>query len=326
MNDCMTTTLEKIRQQIGVGKVDDAKRALQTFGETEENQCDLLVVRGYLAELDRDMETAFSAYEQALKLDPAHPEATFRSARLADLCGDDNLAMVRYEQCTRLPEVPIHALINLAVLYEDRGKLREAEACLKNVLAQYPDHFRARHFLKSVKCSYTMVYDERTQREREKHSAVMDVPIADFELSVRSRNCLRTMNIRTVGDLLRVTETELLSYKNFGETSLAEIKAMLTQRGLRLGQALQAVEPPAPSPSTLRFAGAGDGASYLHKPVSELELSVRARKCLQMLAVTSLGELATRTEGELLSMKNFGQTSLVEIKRQLALYGLKFRE
>ena len=53
---------------------------------------------------------------------------------------------------------------------------------------------------------------------------------------MRARNCLKKMEIRTLGDLLKVSENELLSYKNFGETSLVEIKHMLTARGLRLGQ------------------------------------------------------------------------------------------
>ena len=47
------------------------------------------------------------------------------------------------------------------------------------------------------------------------------------------------MNIRTLGDLLNITEAELLSYKNFGETSLREIKAILETKNLRLGMALE---------------------------------------------------------------------------------------
>ena len=65
---------------------------------------------------------------------------------------------------------------------------------------------------------------------------MLDTPVTDFELSVRARNCLKKMNIRTLGDLLKVSEAELLSYRNFGETSLVEIKNMLSSKGLRLGQ------------------------------------------------------------------------------------------
>ena len=63
----------------------------------------------------------------------------------------------------------------------------------------------------------------------------------------------------------------------------------------------------------------------LNKPVSEIELSVRSRKCLQRLGIVTLGELAARTEAELLGAKNFGVTSLNEIKQRLADHGLSLR-
>ena len=85
-------------------------------------------------------------------------------------------------------------------------------------------------------------------RRGDRRSAVLDIPITDFELSVRSRNCLKKMNIRTLGDLLKTTEQELLSYKNFGETSLNEIKALLAQKGLRLGQAADDPRTPCAAP------------------------------------------------------------------------------
>src|ERR1700730_12564982 len=84
-----------------------------------------------------------------------------------------------------------------------------------------------------------MYYDEDSDRSGDRRNAVLDIPISDFELSVRSRNCLKKMNLRSLGDLLRTTESELLSYKNFGETSLNEIKALLAQKGLRLGQSAE---------------------------------------------------------------------------------------
>jgi DNA-directed RNA polymerase subunit alpha len=62
------------------------------------------------------------------------------------------------------------------------------------------------------------------------------------------------------------------------------------------------------------------------KSVADLELSVRSRKALQRLNINSLGELASRTEDELLGCKNFGQTSLNEIKQQLGAFGLSLRK
>ena len=62
------------------------------------------------------------------------------------------------------------------------------------------------------------------------------------------------------------------------------------------------------------------------KSVADLELSVRSRKALQRLNIVSVGELASRTEAELLGCKNFGQTSLNEIKQQLASLGMALRK
>ena len=64
----------------------------------------------------------------------------------------------------------------------------------------------------------------------------------------------------------------------------------------------------------------------LNKPISSLELSVRARKALQLLNIASIGELASRTEAELMGVKNFGATSLHEIRERLAQHGLTLRQ
>jgi DNA-directed RNA polymerase subunit alpha len=167
-----------------------------------------------------------------------------------------------------------------------------------------------------------MFYDEEREKKRSRKNQILETPISDFELSVRSRNCLRKMNLRTLGDLLNITEAELLSYKNFGETSLREIKAVLEQKGLHLGQALEdkQLQPDEPEPESTP-----EDHGLLNKSVDDLQLSVRARKCLQKLNIRTLGELTRTTDAELLGCKNFGVTSLNEIKRMLSGVGLTLR-
>jgi len=63
----------------------------------------------------------------------------------------------------------------------------------------------------------------------------LDVPISELELSVRARNCLDGANLRTLRDLVRLPEAEVMNLKNLGKTSLTEIKAKLEQQGLSLG-------------------------------------------------------------------------------------------
>src|SRR2546430_12816062 len=132
------------------------------------------------------------------------------------------------------------------------------------------------------------------------------------------------MNIRSLGDLLRTTEQELLSYKNFGETSLNEIKALLAQKGLRLGQAADGEKPTFARVTPVAMENVSP--EVLTKPVADMELSVRSRKALQRLNINTMGELASRTEAELLGCKNFGQTSLNEIKQQLSSFGMSLRK
>ncbi|WP_428938640.1 DNA-directed RNA polymerase subunit alpha C-terminal domain-containing protein [Fontivita pretiosa] len=282
--------------------------------------------RGQEAEREGNHEKAVEFYERALNENPDHEPTIFRLAVLYDRRAEDAKAIELYERICTSPPVHLNALINLAILYEDNNHYEEAHRCLEAVLRTNPNHERARLYMKDVESARSMYYDEDSDRRGDKRDAVLNTPITDFELSVRSRNCLKKMNIRTLGDLLRTTEQELLSYKNFGETSLNEIKTLLASKGLRLGQA---AEPGQPGAAALRRPPVTVGnvpPEILNKPVTELELSVRSRKALQRLNITTLGELASRTEDELLGCKNFGHTSLNEIKQQLASFGLSLRK
>ncbi len=80
----------------------------------------------------------------------------------------------------------------------------------------------------------TSPFNERN-RETTKVQAVMSAPISDLELSVRARNCLDGANITTVGQLVSMSEAEVMNLKNLGKTSLTEIKTKLAERGMSLG-------------------------------------------------------------------------------------------
>lgn len=296
-----------------------------TVSSINERAAEQYYAKGQEAEAQGNHEKAVEFYERTLNENPDHEAACFRLAVLYDRRAEDAKAIELYERiCTSAP-VHINALLNLAILYEDNNHYDEAHRCLEVVLSSNPNHERARLYMKDVDSARSMFYDEDMDRRGDRRSAVLEIPITDFELSVRSRNCLKKMNIRSLGDLLRTTEAELLSYKNFGETSLNEIKALLAQKGLRLGQAAEegkttAVRRPTP-------AAVGNVApEVLSKSVADLELSVRSRKALQRLNINTIGELASRTEAELLGCKNFGQTSLNEIKQQLGSFGMGLRK
>jgi DNA-directed RNA polymerase subunit alpha len=66
----------------------------------------------------------------------------------------------------------------------------------------------------------------------------LNMSLAELELSVRATNCLESEGITTVRDLVSRNEEELLEVRNFGETTLREVKIKLTERGLTLGMKL----------------------------------------------------------------------------------------
>lgn len=278
-------------------------------------------------ELERagDRLGALGHYREAAARDPK-PDHAFRLAFMLDLVGEEDEAMELYSRLGSMTEPHVNSLVNLAVLHEDRGDLHQAERCLRKVLQANPNHGRARLFMKDVQASREALYDEGDQRDTAKREVELNTPVTDFELSVRARNCLKKMNIRTLRDLLMITKAELLSYKNFGETSLNEIEAMLAQRGLRLGEGLDQGYVARAAKEYIDSLADRVDAQVLGRSVSSLELSVRARRALQLLGVQSIGELAARTEAELMGVKNFGQNSLDEIKRKLADLGLGLRE
>jgi DNA-directed RNA polymerase subunit alpha len=78
--------------------------------------------------------------------------------------------------------------------------------------------------------------EEPTQiTDSEEVTKKLDLPVSALDLSARAYNCLESENIRTLRDLVQRSEEEMLKVRNFGKTSLAEIKAKLQDMGLTLG-------------------------------------------------------------------------------------------
>lgn len=308
------------------GQPDETRKILDKLESEAQSISEYHYQKGSMLAIDGDLAAAAAAFERALELEPDHTNALFELAYINDLYGNDDTAVDYYTQCVRRPPILVSALVNLGILYEDENRFRDAENCYRQVLSIQPSHPRARLFFKDCRASKDMYYDEDTERLNDRMRQLMEIPVTDFELSVRSRNCLRKMNIRTLGDLTRTTELALLSSKNFGETSLSEIKEMMTAKGLRLGMALEGGErghagfqpPPFEEVSP-------EERAMLAKPITELNLSVRARKCMSKLGIQSIGDLLSHTGDALLECKNFGVTSLTEVREKLSELGLKLK-
>lgn len=98
-------------------------------------------------------------------------------------------------------------------------------------------------------------FEEQAEDEEEPANQVVEVvnenlakSVDELELSVRSYNCLKNANIKTIGELVQKTESEMLKTKNFGRKSLNEIKDILGSMGLGLGMELDERGQPVEAP------------------------------------------------------------------------------
>jgi len=115
------------------------------------------------------------------------------------------------------------------------GSIEPKEALLyaSNILQRHLDIFVGFGKLPEEEEEPEETEEQKMMREK------LKIPISELELSVRSSNCLKESKIKTIGDLVKKSELEMLQYRNFGKKSLAEINKVLGDMGLSLGMKLE---------------------------------------------------------------------------------------
>ena len=317
--DCTLLEAGAIRS---TGRIDDAENILRGIAAEAASRADYSFQMGCVWADRGDALTAVEYFERAVDMDPHHSRALFWLAAENSLRGNDDDAIRLYEQSLSKPPHYMGALMNLGILYEDKENYNAAAYCFNRILEFDPSNDRARLYLRDIEATNDMYYDEDSIRNEARMKQLLSRPVTDFELSVRSRNCLAGMNIQSLGDLTEVSEQELLAGKNFGETSLVEIRDLLSAHGLRIGMNLHKVQSREP---VFEANLSPEEQALMQKPVSELNVSVRARKCMVRLGIATIGQLVQRTPDELLASRNFGVTSLNEIRARLTEMGIKLR-
>lgn len=108
-------------------------------------------------------------------------------------------------------------IMNQSYLKADRQKLQEYERMLQNAQTQLERAY------------------ERL-REKGEGNPMLDKPISDIVWTVRTYNCLTAENIKTVGQLVKMTPNQLLKIPNFGRKSLKEVEVELANFDLKLAE------------------------------------------------------------------------------------------
>ncbi len=320
---CVAAAAEALRAS---GRVAEARQELDRIAAEASGSADYWHARGaVLADSGAPLAEQVAAFEKALEIDAGHAGALFALGVIHDRVGNDDEARSCYEKSLDRYPPSVGSLLNLGIMFEDRDDFARAQQCYRRILEAVPDHPRARLFLRDSTAAGDLQQGEQDLRQRDRLDQVLTLPVSDFELSVRSRNCLQKMGIHTLGDLARTSEEEILASKNFGETSLVEIKEMLASKGLSLGQLAQPAAEGATFEPELGEEPSVDEQEVHGLSIADLNLSVRARKCTTKLGITTIGDLIRRTAEDLLECKNFGVTSLNEVREKLSERGLKLR-
>src|SRR5262249_39750852 len=142
-----------------------------------------------------DKAKSLKALERSVELDPSHTGALFQLGYYNDLAGNDDEAIGYYERCLKYPPVHRGVLNNLGVLYEDNERSNKPAEASSRLWRGDQNDSRARLFFKDAQASMTMYYSPEEEATSNTFKQVLEVPVTDFELSVRSRNCLKKMGI-----------------------------------------------------------------------------------------------------------------------------------
>jgi len=134
---------------------------------------------------------------------------------------------------TRVGQITDYDRLTIQIWTNGAVSPKEALLYTSNVLQRHLDIF-----VNFGKLPEDLEITEEPQEDNELIEK-LKMPVSELELSVRSANCLEKAKIKTLGDLVRKTESEMLKYRNFGKKSLSEIINVLEGMGLSLGMKIK---------------------------------------------------------------------------------------
>ncbi|MDP1853132.1 MAG: DNA-directed RNA polymerase subunit alpha [Candidatus Omnitrophota bacterium] len=155
------------------------------------------------------------------------------SQRIGVIAVDSIFAPVRnvnfYVESTRVGQRTDYDKLILEITTNGSISPKDALLYASNILQRHLDVFVNFGQLPEEEEEEALSSEEQALYEK------LKLPISELELSVRSSNCLKETNIKTIGDLVRRTEADLLGLRNFGKKSLTEISELIVSLGLTLG-------------------------------------------------------------------------------------------
>lgn len=211
-----TVTAADIEGQSGVNVFEPAHHLLTLQDERDVNiQLYVNVGRGYV-------ESDQHVVDRALPVDVVRIDSIYNPVRRANFAVEE----------TRVGQRTDYDRLTLTV--ETDGTISPEQA-VSYAAALAQTHFEYFAGFGTHSAASLPSDGDNSGNDAHKLAQLLRVPIDDLELSVRSVNSLKNSNIRTLGDLVRQSETQILAVKNFGKKSLNEIAELLEREGLNFG-------------------------------------------------------------------------------------------
>ena len=169
-----------------------------------------------------------------------------------------------------------------------------------------------------------MTHEETSSDSLDHEQAVKygRLSVAVLGLSVRPSNCLQRAGVKTIADLLSYKPADLMVLQNFGVTSLDEIEKKLEKRGLALATEANQKQRQSAAAQPIAPGGTSEVAES-HPLENKYPLGTRSFNALTGAGISTVEELATLSQEELLALPSFGPTSLIDVTRCLDKYGLR---
>ncbi len=315
--------------QLQLNRLEEAKELVENEKEAFESNPNIPYLEGFIQELEGRPGDALAKYQDALRMDENHIPTLFRKAVLIDRQADrlmnseqepEEYARSIYEKIMDLTPSYEGPIMNLGILYEDQEEYESAQECYQMVLNEQPDDEIAEMYHGDAKASMNLSFQEEQMRERLDVGRVLNKSLSEFDFPQRIMDAFDQLKVETLGDLIQCSEEQLLACNNFGQYSLDRVKNFLDEHDLSLSQKNRSkvTLKPGPPPEEVD--------DILRKQIEEFDWSARSKRAMKRLSIFTVKDLVEHTEEELLDCRNFGETSLQEVKDTLSELGLSLKD
>ena len=157
--------------------------------------------------------------------------------------------------------------------------------------------------------------------------------IYDYDFSVRTLNCLRAAEIRTVEDLIKYPRARLLKFRNFGKKALTELDEWLDEHGLAFAQyedETQEIKSEKQEsqelPQTEEVFTPTIDVPLLERPIDYCKFCARTYNSLIAAEIETIGDLTQMRPIDIQNLRNLGQKSVAEVEEWLKAHNLSLAE